>query len=285
MGAKILVTGVTGNVGFEVAKELLKRGEPVRLGDIHTGRIYERFGQDVDAAAFAFGQDATYTAALAGIEKVFLMRPPQITDVKKYMFPAIDAALAAGVKQFVFLSLIGIEHNRIVPHYAVEQRLRECGRDWTFLRASFFMQNFNTTHRAEIRDRGEIGVPVGKGRTSFIDVRDIGAVAAVTLSEPGHENQAYDLTGPQALDYYQAAETFSEVLGRKIRYTNPSLPGFVLRTVRSGIRLPFALVMAGLYTSTRLGLAKEVTGEVRRLLGREPRTLREYIVDYQDCWN
>ena len=72
---------------------------------------------------------------------------------------------------------------------------------WTFLRASFFMQNLSTTHRDDIRERGDVFVPAGKGKTSFIDVRDIADVAVKALTEPGHENKAYPLTGDVALNY------------------------------------------------------------------------------------
>jgi uncharacterized protein YbjT (DUF2867 family) len=157
--------------------------------------------------------------------------------------------------------------------------------NWTFLRASFFMQNLNTTHRAEIRDRDEIFVPVGKGKTSFVDVRDLGAVAALALTQPGHDNQAYDLTGPEALDYYQVADLFSQVLGRPITYRNPSLINFVSRSLLHGTPMPFALVMAWLYHQTRKGLSEQVTGEVERLLGKPPTSLRRYIEDYQAAWS
>ena len=147
--------------------------------------------------------------------------------------------------------MIGIEQNRRVPHYKVEQYLRASTLRWTFLRASFFMQNLSGTHRAEIRERGELYVPVGRGKTSFLDVRDIGAVAAAALTQAGHDNTAYDLTGPAALDYYEVAAIFSQVLGRPIVYRNPSVPAFLWRTLRGGTALPFALVMAYLYIQTR----------------------------------
>jgi uncharacterized protein YbjT (DUF2867 family) len=244
-----------------------------------------RFGEAVEAVAFDFADPATFAPALNGIRKLFLMRPPQISDVQKYMYPALEAAKAAGVEHIVFLSIIGIEHNQRVPHYKVEQWLRVSGLDYTFLRCSFFMQNLNTTHRAEIRDRGEIDVPVGRSKTSFVDVRDIGAVAALALTQPGHEKQAYDLTGSEALDYEQVASLFSQVLGRKIVYKNPSALGFLIRQLRQNSGPVFALVTTWLYTNTRRGMANVVTGEVERLLGRKPILMRRYIEDYRASWS
>lgn len=283
MRAKVLVLGALGNVGAEVVKAVRAKGAAVRAGDLYPDKVRERFGSEVEAAAFDFGKPETFSPVFQGIERLFLMRPPQITDVKKYMFPAIDTARAAGVKQIVFLSLIGIEQNTVVPHYKVEQYLKTPGTSYTFLRCSFFMQNLNTTHRAEIRERDEIFIPAGKSRTSFIDVRDIGAVAAAALTQPGHKNQAYDLTGPEALDYYQAAELFTQALGRKITYQNPSSLAFFLRQAQKS-PLMYALVVTWLYGNTRDGMADRVTGEVRRITGREPIHMRQYIEDYRECW-
>jgi len=283
-------------------KALLAQGEGVRAGDIFPEKIRESisrresepfsvapvvgptFGPGVEACAFQFGRPETYAPAFEGIRRMFLLRPPQISNVARDMFPALQASKAAGVQRIVFLSLIGIEQNTAAPHYQVEQWLKASGMEYTFLRASFFMQNMNTTHRDEIRERDEIFVPVGRARTSFIDVRDIGAVAALTLTQPGHAGQAYDLTGGEALDYYQTADLFSAVLGRKIVYKNPSAAAYFLRRLRLGGGLMYALVTTWLYTNTRGGMAAAVTGEVERLLGRPPIAMRRYIEDYQEAW-
>ncbi len=280
----ILVTGALGNVGAEIVKQLLAAGRKVRAADLSVEKIRERFGNAVEAIAFDFSKPETFAPAVAGVERMFLMRPPQITDIKRFIIPALDAAQAAGVKHIVFLSLIGIEKTTYVPHYKVEEYLRASQMAWTFLRASFFMQNLNTTHRQEIKERGEIYVPVGSAKTSFLDVRDIGAVGAVVLMETGHENKAYDLTGPEALDYWQTAQILSAVLERKITYKNPNPLAFLINTMRRGTPFMFALVMTGLYTATRFGQANIVTGEVERLTGRKPISLGQYAVDYKSSW-
>jgi uncharacterized protein YbjT (DUF2867 family) len=287
MTARILVTGATGNVGREVVKCLVGRDHHVIaavMDDEDAARLDPEIGSQVETRRFLFGEDATYTPAFTGVEKLFLMRPPQIADVKHYLFPVIDRARSLGVEQIVFLSLLGAERNPVVPHHKVEAYLRAREAPFTFLRPSFYMQNLNTTHRAEIRDDDEICVPVGNAKTSFIDVRDIGAVAAKTLTEPGHVGKAYALTGGEALDYYEVAELFTEVLGRTITYTDPSILAFIRRRRALGTPWKFVMVMVGLYTATRLGTADRVTGTVARFLGRPPLSLRQYIEDYAEVW-
>lgn len=284
MEADILVTGALGNVGTEVVKALQAAGRRVRAADVDETKLKEKFGAAVETVRFDFTDHATYAKTFDGIRRIFIMRPPHISKIRRDMLPALVAARQAGVKHAVFLSIIGIDNATFVPHYKVETYLKEQNFETTFLRCSFFMQNLNTSHRREIRERNEIFVPVGNARTSFIDVRDIGAVAAHCLATDGHAGKNYDLTGAEALDYWQAARILSDTLGREIRYGNPNPLSFFVETVRRGAPLGFALVVMGLYTSTRFGMAEPVTNEVERLLGRKPITFKQYTEDFKDAW-
>jgi uncharacterized protein YbjT (DUF2867 family) len=284
METPILVIGALGNVGKEVVRSLLAESKPVRAADIDENRLRQTFGASVECVRFDFTDPQTYAAAFAGVQKMFLMRPPHLSNIKRDMLPAIVATRQAGVKHVVFLSLIGVENAKFVPHYKVETHLQEQNFDITFLRCSFFMQNLNTTHRKEIKERNEIFVPVGNARTSFIDVRDIGAVAARCLIDDGHAGKKYDLTGVESLDYWQAAAILSKALQRTICYRNPNPLYFFFETIRRGTPLMFALVMMGLYTSTRFGMAEPVTHEVERLIGRKPITFQQYTQDFKQAW-
>lgn len=284
MAAAILVIGALGNVGTQVVEQLQTFGAKIRAADIDEQTLRERFGTSIDCVHFNFTDPQTYAATFQGVEKMFLLRPPHITNIKRDMIPAIAAAKQAGVKHVVFLSLIGIEKAKFVPHYKVESYLREQQFQTTYLRCSFFMQNLNTTHRNEIKQHNEISVPVGDARTSFIDVRDIGAVAARCLLEEGHAHKNYDLTGSEALDYWQVTQVLSETLNREIRYRNPNLFHFLYQSVRRGTPFRFALVMLVLYTSTRFGMAEPVTREVERITGRKPISFQQYAQEFREAW-
>lgn len=284
MSRPILVIGALGNVGTEVVKHLLSKGKAVRAADIDVEKVKEKFGSSVESVRFDFTDPATYGATFKGVKKMFYMRPPHLTNIQRDMNPSMDAAKEAGVKHVVFLSLIGIENAKYVPHYKVETYLHKIKMQTTFLRCSFFMQNLDTVHRQEIKERNEIFVPVGKAKTSFVDVRDLGLVAAQVLTEEGHAGKNYDLTGSEALDYWGVAKAMSEVLGRNIIYQNPNPFYFLLKTIRTGTPFMFALVQMGLYTSTRFGMAKNVTSEVENLIGRKPILFKQYVIDYRDSW-
>ncbi|MGV8982985.1 NmrA family NAD(P)-binding protein [Clostridium sp.] len=133
---------------------------------------------------------------------------------------------------------------------------------------TFFMQNLNTNHRKEIQKRDELFIPAGKSKTSFIDTRDIGKIAAITLIDEKYNNVAFTLTGKQAIDYYEVANIMTEVLGRKIQYKDPGLLKFRKQRIHEGTPKAFATVMMFLYLMTKLGTAKDITYDVEKLLGR-----------------
>lgn len=279
----ILVTGATGTVGHEVVRALKTLGQPVRVSSTdpdRAKRLLAAKGLEVDdVVRLEFSNASTYTEAFTGVEKVFLMRPPQTTAVKKEMLPALEAAKAQGVRQIVFMSLQGAEKNPVVPHRRVEDYLKASEFDYTLLRPSFFMQNLAGVHAEDIRLHHEIFVPAARGRTSFI-----GAVAAKVLTESGHDRRAYELTGSAALTYTEVAHLFSEVLGREISYANPNPWAFYRRLRSRGLARGYVLIVLALYSACRFGLAARTTDDTRVLLGREPIGVAQFVADYRDVF-
>lgn len=277
--APILVTGATGTVGRHVAQGLAAREVPA----VAATRRPDAADLPLPAVRFDFEDPATYDA-FDGVRRVFLVRPPALVRVCTSIFPALDAAERRGVEHVVFLSLLGAEQNPFVPHRWIEWFLQRSGMDWTFLRPSFFMQNLVTTHRADLRDRGQIIVPAGRGRTSFVDARDIAEVGVRALTDDGHRQAAYALTGAEALTYFEVAVLFSDILGRDVRYANPSVFDFVRHMRGQGHPWPFVLVMTGIYLTARVGLAGTVTDDLEHVLGRPPTSMRTFIQDYRARW-
>lgn len=280
MSGVILVTGATGNVGREVMREVVARGAAARAAVYNDSDARRVPAGAAETARFDFRDPATFPAAFAGADRLFLMRPPAISNVKRDIQPAIDYAARSGINHIVFLSLVGVERNRLVPHAKIEKQIMASGVPWTMLRCGFFMQNLDTTHRADLVEADDVFVPAGGGRTAFIDARDIGAVAARVLTEPGHAHKAYNLTGSEALSYREVAAIMTEELGRPISYSDPSPLAFARRFRRRGYPGGFVNVMLGIYMTTRLGLAAGISPDVERLLGRPPITMRQYVRDY-----
>ncbi|MGJ7921661.1 SDR family oxidoreductase [Neobacillus sp. LXY-4] len=279
----VLVTGSTGNIGSYVIEQLVARGVHVKAGvtNIEKGKQFF-LGKNVDVVPFDFLKKHTYTEALKGVTKLFLVRPPKLASPKEDMLPFLEAAKKAGIEHIIFVSLLGVEKNPVVPHRKIENFIQELGFHYTFLRPSFFMQNINTTHREDVVQRDELFMPVGSAKTSFIDTRDIAEVAAICFTEEGHDNKAYTLTGSEAITYYEAAEIMTDVLGRKITYTNPGVLEFRRTIINRGTPKDFANVMTMLYIMTKLGTAKSVTDTTETLLKRKPFTFKQYVEDHKE---
>jgi uncharacterized protein YbjT (DUF2867 family) len=175
-----------------------------------------------------------------------------------------------------------------VPHYAVERHIEASGVPFTFLHPTYFMQNLCRSislHGVDIMDHDEIFVPARDGKTTFIDARDVAEVALDILKNPApHTGKTYVLSGPELLDFYQVADIFSEVMGRKITYTNPSFPRFWWRMFRRGQTWDVVGFMTIVYWLSRTGKNAQETPTLRQLLPREPIHMKQFVQDYLPRW-
>lgn len=279
----ILITGTSGNVGSAVLQYLRLEDREVTAGvrDVERSQKADPGTQYVH---LDFERPETYGPALKGVRKVFLVRPPHLTDVKGIFEPFIQACRQAGVAHIVFLSLLGAEHNPFPPHHRIERAIKGSGMAYTFIRPGFFMQNLSTTHAKDIRERSDLFIPSGRAKVSFIDTRDIGEIIGKVLTEEGHEGMAYTVTGKEAVTYSQVSDRMTHHLGRRITYSNPSLFRFRKAMVESGVKKEFATVMMVLYLTTSLGMASHVTGTAEVILGRKPRSIDDFISDHLEVW-
>lgn len=231
---------------------------------------------------FDFIDPFTYGPALHACDILFLLRPPQISDVEQYFAPLIQAAVEAGVRHIVFLSVQGVENSRIIPHHKIEKLIARSGIPYTFLRPAYFMQNFSTTLHHELVTNRRIFLPAGEARFTLIDVRDVGAVAARVLIEPDrHRHQAYDLTAADKLTFGEMAALLSSGLGTTIRYESPGLLRFFMAKRKEGIPVPFILVMIILHYLPRFQKEPPLSQWVEVLTGRSPTTFIQYISDHK----
>jgi uncharacterized protein YbjT (DUF2867 family) len=289
----LLVTGASGNVGRPVVAGLLAAGLPVRAAGRTAGRTAARGadGDDqlsdpaVQGVVFDFRDRTTWDAAFSGVRTMFLMRPPDLSDVERDLVPAVERGMALGLEHVVFLSLQGADRNRVVPHAKVEAWLRDSGLSWTFVRPSFFMQNLSTTHARDVID-GTLVVPAGRGRTAFVDALDVADVAVRALIDPvAHTGRAWTPTGPEALTYADVATRLSRALGRPVRYDRPGLLRYALHA-RRALAMPWTMVAvtAAIYTVARLGRAATLTDDVLTVTGHQPRSLQEFAIREAAVW-
>ncbi|MDX5348063.1 MAG: SDR family oxidoreductase [Hymenobacteraceae bacterium] len=279
----ILVTGATGTVGSQVVRELSNYEGHVRAG-VHSIIKGEKLKQypDTSIVELDCNRPETFEAAFTGVTKLFLLTPfaEDQVEMAKHL---VDAAKKAGVKHIVRLSASGAGSENGIQlgrwHREAEQYIEQSGIAYTFLRPASYMQNFVNYMAHTIANEGKIYMPLGEGKVNYIDVRDIGAVAAVTLTQPGHENKVYELTGPEALSIKEIAEIISEELGKQVEYID--VPEDAARQSMLQAHMPEKLVsaMLELYAVAKAGHTATVNDTVHKITGRQPHTFREFVRD------
>lgn len=138
---KVLVTGASGNVGSCVVKELLKMGDEIVVAGTDTKKLKAIFRDEVDTVVFDFTNEQTFTNALRDVDRVFLMRPPQLGKPQD-LYPFIDAMRLRNIKLVSFLSLMGVENNTVPPYHKIEKYIEEAGIPYAHIRPGFLCKIF-----------------------------------------------------------------------------------------------------------------------------------------------
>lgn len=269
----ILVTGASGNVGSALVALLGADAVAAYRDPAKTARALES-GQP--AVTLDLAKPETLPPALAGVDAVFLLgaMSPAQTGQELAMLDAARTAGARVVKLSVWRA--GEELSPIARlHRPVEEALRASGLAWTILRPNFYQQNFLA--QRSIRTAGEFGFPAITAPISFLDAADVARVAAVVLTTAGHDGRGYDLTGPAALTYAEAADVFSAVLGRPVRYRGLSDEQARAALLGRGVPEFHADALVEVARAYRDGGADSVTTTVADLTGRPATELAEFV--------
>ena len=286
MASTILVTGATGTIGSEVVKALAaKPGVTVRIGVRSAAKADKLAAPNVVPVDFDFARPETIAAAVKGVDLVFLLTPFSADQVE-HGRAVVEAAKAAGVKHIVKLSAMGADNEPGIQlgrwHRETEKLVEASGISYTILRPGNFMDNFINFYPPG--PDGNIYVPFGTAAVSYIDARDVAAVAAAVLTEEGHYGKAYDLTGPEAITTAEVAKAIGEASGRTVKYVD--VPEEATSKAMLDMHMPRWMVdaMMELYGITKAGYASGVSPLVKQITGRAPRTFAEFARDHAAAW-
>jgi uncharacterized protein YbjT (DUF2867 family) len=272
-----LITGASGSAGGAVLNAALRRQLPVRAM-VRNEADARRVGGNAVIADFS--DKASLLKALQGIDRVYLVCGP-IPQLVEYETSMIDACKATGVRHIVLNSALGAgRFNKSFPswHAKVENYLRESGLDYTILRPNGFMQNIVTYNSPTIRASGAFYAAMGDSKTSLIDVRDVGDIAAAILGDPQpHLGTIYELNGPEAVSNAEIAARITALLGIPVSFVD--IPEEAQRQSLLGVGMPAWQVTAILELQEyyRTGSCAAVDGVVAQLLGGPARGLDAYL--------
>ena len=224
---KILAVGGTGKIGSAVVKELARRDADVRVF-VRKKDAASKMPENVELAEGDLLDPRTVEKALDGVEKLYLLNavlPEELTQA----LIAYDLAKRRKIRQIVYHSVFRVEHFKDVPHFAsklaVEAAIREFDVPFTIIRPNYFFQN-DESLRDPLAKAGLYPMPLGPLGVSAVDVRDIAEASAIALTSVGHEGKTYNLVGPDALTGPMAAQIWSELLKKEVRYGGHDMNAF-----------------------------------------------------------
>ena len=279
----VLITGATGNVGSEVLKylTLLKSNLQINAGVRSADEDNQKLNNlEIQIIRFDFQDSTSFKPALTDCDILFLLRLPQISDVKQFFKPLIEVAVFCSVKHIIFLSVQGVEKSRLIPHYKIEKLIVESKIPYAFLRPAYFMQNFTTTLRNDIVNNKKIFLPAGNAKFTLIDVADIGKVAAKIITETqNHTNKIYELTCEEKFTFEEMAEKLSEELNTSIKYESPTLLKFFLVKRKEKMPTMLIIVMMMLHYLPRFQKEPEISDWVKQITHCEAKTFEKFIIE------
>lgn len=300
---RIIVTGASGQFGNAAAKLLLEKVLPEDL--VFLSRTPERLAELAEAGAQVrradFDDPSTLPAAMAGGERMLLISTARVGSRVGQHANAAKAAAAAGVRQIVYTSLINADrpdNPAIVKndHLATEQAIAATGVEHTFLRDSQYSEAIALAMAIPALQAGVKPDNCGEGRVGFVSRGDCVAAAVGVLTQDGHGNQAYPLTGPETISIPEALAMVGELAGKRIEvqqvddeamfayFDSLGVPRHASDATPDG-PIPWSsddMVTFG--RSIREGFFDEVSDCVERITGTPPRTLRSVFEQYQGAW-
>jgi len=278
-----LITGASGTVGKAVLAEVARSGEKHRAM-YRSKEEAAKAPAGTETVVADFSDKASLVPVLRGVESVYVVCSP-IPALVQLERNVIEASEAAGVRRIILNSALGAgDYGKSFPswHRQVEDKLKKAKIAHCILRPNSFLQNLLTYYAPSIRAQGAFYGAMGNARTSYLDVRDIAAVAARALRGSEHDGKTYELNGPEALTCAEVAERISRYAGIAAQYVD--IPAEAQRKAMMDQGMPEWQVTALLelqeyYTGGRGGA---LDGVLEGLLGRPPITIDRFLKEFAE---
>lgn len=274
---KILIIGSSGTVGSEIAKILDNLGFDLLLATSKEPKLKNQVRINL-----ATGEGVHN--AFEGVDKAFLISPPGYADQYTVLSPLIQESKRRGLKKIVLMTAMGANAVETAPFRRAEIELEKSGLKYNIIRPNWFFQNFNSFWLNDIVTKDKILLPAGNAKVSFIDARDIAAVAAKLLTTSNFDNRDFDITGPEAIDHNDVAQAISETSGRKVIYQETDPEILKNKLLQVGLPKEYVEFLLMILQFLKAGYSAAVTDNVKQITGSKPRDLKQYANDHKQFW-
>ena len=279
----IAVTGATGALGGRVSAGLAELGVPQRLVVRDPSRAPSIPGAEVVGGSDYADGDAM-RRAFDGADKVFFVSAGEDRNRVDLHRGVVDAAVAAGVERIVYTSFFAAAPDTVFTfgrdHFHTEEHIKASPLRWTFLRDNIYL-DFMPFFAGE---DGVIRGPAGDGRAAVVARDDIAASAVAVLAGEGHDGAIYEMTGPESLTLYEAAEQVAQAAGRPVTYVPETLEEARASRAPSGAPDWEIEGWVTSYASIAAGELERISPDVERLTGRPPISLAQFLRDNPDSY-
>ena len=278
----IAITGASGAIGGRVARLLSGRGFPLRLLVRDPSRAPVL--PDIQVATASYGDRGSMLRALDGVGTFFMVSAREAVDRLDQHRQAVEAAAAAGVTKIVYLSFLGASPEATFvlarQHYHTEQYIKETGASFVFLRDAMYTDFVPFV----VGTDGIIRGPAGTGRVGFVTRDDVAEAAAAVLASTGHDGSTFDITGPESIDFNEAAERLGRFIGRDIKYHPETEPeAYASREVYGAPDWEVEGWVTS-YLAIANGEMDHTTDAVARLTGHEPMDLEAFLAAHPESY-
>lgn len=279
----IVTTGSAGQLGRLVARALAVRTAPagVRLTTRVPAKIAGFAEQGFTIARADFNDAAELRSAFDGGKVLLIVSSNTSNEVRfRQHRTAIDAAKQASMERIVYTSFTNsTPSSRLVSylsHLQTEEYLKVCGLKYTILRVNQYAENLDFALEDSKR-ADEIVLPGAKGKVAYVARGDVAAVIASVLTQAGHNDKVYEITGPEAVDLYDIGKSLSEARKRPVKVTDAD-PAEYGRMLAAGGMEPWLVEgYLSLFAATAADEYAAISPDAVRLAGRALTPMTAYV--------
>ena len=277
----IAITGATGQLGQRVIEQLLKTIPASQLVAIvrNPAKAEALSTQGVTVRQADYNDQATFTTALAGVDKLLLISSSEVGQRATQHQNVINAAQAAGVKFIAYTSLLHADTSTLglhVEHVETENALAASGIPFALLRNGWYTENYLASAPAALEHGVFIGA-AGEGKIASATRADYAAAAARVISEEGHAGKVYELAGDHAWTLGELVAELSRQSGKNVVYQNLSEADFAAALKGFGLPAGLADMLADSDVGASKGGLFDDSRTLSALLGRPTTTLAESV--------
>ncbi|MEA5460461.1 SDR family oxidoreductase [Arcicella sp. LKC2W] len=283
---KILVTGVTGQLGKAVIDLLINK---VSVSDIavlvrDASKVENLKAQGVEIRVGDFNDETSLVSGFKGIDKLYFVSSNDISNRLQQHQNVVNAAKTAGVKHVIYTSFQRKNESADSPiaaiaesHLKTEQWLKESGIAYTFLQNSIYTDIVPMFLGEQVLENGTIFFPAGDGKVSFALRQDMAEASVAILTTEGHENKIYDFNSDQIITFQEIADILGEIAGKTIAYVSPTQEIYIETLSSAGVPMEYVGMFAGFAEAFKQNEFDKTSNTLETLTGKKPVAVADFL--------